>query len=1006
VKTEPRIILYAATAGALYWLLDGVLDTLFFYDDSFLDLLILDVPFHKVSMRLVVFGLFLLFGGFVASLIAERERSQERTQHLQAVLEGIRNVNQLVTKESDPEVLIEKACKNLTKTLGYHAAFLVLVDEKGGVIHAAGSGKDGHLEKLRQHLESGSPIPCIKSEKDGFYLRVCENPAVECQERPISASYEGLAAFSSPLIFQGRCFGYLTVSVPLRFACDPREKSLFLELVNDLAFAIYEIEIAERTQKNDAQLRRAHEIARLGAWQFNLKNNVVHASDEARKLYGLGDREWTIDEIKSIPLAKYRRQLDRALADLVSGEAPYDEEFIIRRPTDQKLIHIRSMAEYDRNKNLIIGTIQDITSQKEIRLELEQEKERLEAILENIPAMIAFFDPAGKPQWINHFYEKALGYELEEAQEPGFFEKLFPDADYRERVLAFIEAAKGEWDDFQIHTKSGKLLETAWANIPLSDGSNIGIGIDVTERRKAETGLKESQRQLSTLMSNLPGMVFRCLNKPGWPMVFVSHGCEELSGLTSGELTSPDGVSYESLIDSKDQQHVWDTVQQAIGKGESFTLEYRIRDKSGQEHWVWEQGRLVSEDEEGIGILEGFVSDITEGKRAEQERARLQEQLNQSQKMEAVGRLAGGIAHDFNNILQGILGFSQMLVQNLEKEPDIGFAKEILSGAERASSLTRQLLAFSRRQVLEPRPLNLNEVIENLLKLIRRTIGENISLEFRPGQDIGTIYADVGQVEQVLMNLCVNARDSMPRGGKLIIDTKAQLFGEDYVSSHPWAEPGNYVIMEVSDNGSGMDKKTREQIFTPFFTTKEVGKGTGLGLATVYGIIKQHRGIVNVYSEVGEGTTFKICFPELKGAAAENVRRKSEEDALPLPGGQETILLAEDDGTVRNLGVHLLKEFGYHVIEARNGQEAIDILNKRSGEIDLALLDMVMPKRGGREVSDHFRLLKANAKIIFVSGYSAETVHTDAVLGSSVGFVQKPYSKETLLRKIRKVLDE
>jgi PAS domain S-box-containing protein len=383
-------------------------------------------------------------------------------------------------------------------------------------------------------------------------------------------------------------------------------------------------------------------------------------------------------------------------------------------------------------------------------------------------------------------------------------------------------------------------------------------------------------------------------------------------------------------------------------------------------------------------------------------RKSLEEQLHQAQKMEAIGQLAGGVAHDFNNILQGMVGYSSLLLDRLpEHDETHEFAEEILQGAERAAGLTRQLLAFSRRQTLEMEDLELAEVVHGLTKMIRRLIGENIEVAVMDGRGLGMVHADRGQMEQVLLNLSINARDAMPEGGALTIGTENVALDSEYCNLHTWASPGRYVLLSVTDTGCGMDARTQARIFEPFFTTKALGKGTGLGLSTVYGIVRQHQGMVQVYSEVGLGTTFKVYLPNVEPTAS-TVEVKAVERAR---GGTETILLAEDEEALRTLGARILESAGYTVLQASDGKEALDVFEKHTAEIDLCLLDVVMPKMGGKAVYDVLRQQHPHLPFLFSSGYSMDAIHTGFVLKEGIELIQKPYAPEALLRRVRHVLD-
>jgi two-component system cell cycle sensor histidine kinase/response regulator CckA len=397
-----------------------------------------------------------------------------------------------------------------------------------------------------------------------------------------------------------------------------------------------------------------------------------------------------------------------------------------------------------------------------------------------------------------------------------------------------------------------------------------------------------------------------------------------------------------------------------------------------------------------------IARDITERKKAEAERERLSEQLRQAQKMEAVGQLAGGVAHDFNNLLQVINGHADILLSELAPTDSARpSAEDIAAAGKRAATLVSQLLAFSRRQVLRLENLDLNEVVGGILKMLERVIGEHVRISFVPGFRLGSVHADRGQIEQVIMNLCVNARDAMPEGGQLTIETQNVVIDREYCEVHSWATPGRYVLLSVTDTGHGMDAQTRERIWEPFFTTKEMGHGTGLGLSTVYGIVRQHEGMIQVYSEPIKGTLFKIYFPMTEVAAA-SVGAKIQG---PVPTGSETVLLVEDDATVRNLCQRILERGGYAVLVASDGEEAIDICGAHGDRIDLALLDVVLPKLGGRGIYERVKDRYPRMRFLFASGYSANAVHTGFVLDEGIQLIQKPFTPDQLLRQVREVLD-
>jgi len=384
------------------------------------------------------------------------------------------------------------------------------------------------------------------------------------------------------------------------------------------------------------------------------------------------------------------------------------------------------------------------------------------------------------------------------------------------------------------------------------------------------------------------------------------------------------------------------------------------------------------------------------------ERRHLELQLRQSQKMEAVGRLAGGVAHDFNNLLMVIKGHTELLLGALTPGDSIARKiEQIDRSADRATTLTRQLLAFSRLQVLQPQIINLNSVVEEMGKLLPRLIGEDIELILRPDQKLGTIRADASQMEQVIMNLAVNSRDAMPTGGKLLIGTRNCDLDQSYTASHPLMKPGSYVLLDVTDTGTGMDEETQAHIFEPFFTTKEKGKGTGLGLATVYGIVKQSGGFIWVYSELGKGTSFKIYLPRVNEA---EVHIGAPKPVAELPVGTETVLLTEDEQDVREIAREFLESGGYKVIEAKNGREAITIAAEHRGKIDLLVTDMVMPGMTGQELAVHLQQEHPGVSVVFMSGYSEHAATEMANADPSVRLLTKPFSRSAILRTVREIL--
>jgi len=480
----------------------------------------------------------------------------------------------------------------------------------------------------------------------------------------------------------------------------------------------------------------------------------------------------------------------------------------------------------------------------------------------------------------------------------------------------------------------------------------------------------------------------------GGRIVLANRRAEEIFGYSGEELL---GARIEMLLpESKRAIHSRDRddyFARPRARPMGIGMDLSGRRKDGSEVPV-EVSLSYVEIDEGVFAI-AFVSDISQ-------RKRLEEQLLHAQKMEAVGRLAGGVAHDFNNMLTVISGYNRMILDELSTmDPLRGYAEEILKAADRAGALTNQLLAFSRRQIMQPRVINVNAVLIQTQKMLQRLIGEDVELVLHLGLNVGNIKADPGHVEQAIVNLAVNARDAMPMGGHLRIETCDVVLDENYARTHMGVKPGNFTMIAVSDDGHGMDAETRRHIFEPFFTTKEKGKGTGLGLATVYGIVKQTGGDIWVYSEPGQGTTFKLYFPRVSEPLSES---SGGDPSATRQSGGETILVVEDEQAVRDLTVRILRQLGYTILTASSGAEALEVSAAHAGHIDVLLTDVVMPNMSGRQLADHILASRPKTRILFLSGYTENTVVHHGVLDAGVDFLPKPFSRENLSRKLREVL--
>jgi PAS domain S-box-containing protein len=545
----------------------------------------------------------------------------------------------------------------------------------------------------------------------------------------------------------------------------------------------------------------------------------------------------------------------------------------------------------------------------------------------------------------------------------------------------------------------GSSFPVEYWSYPIRRGEHI-VGsvvtfLDITERKQAEEAVVAAQRRLQDVVSSSPAVLFTLEGKSAEDLrsTWISENVQEMMGYSAGEVFQPNW--WNERVHPEDLPRAQTEIQQNLFTHGRLADEYRFRHQNGQYRWVRSEMRLRRDALGNPVEVVGSWSDVTE-------RRLLEDQFRQAQKMEAVGRLAGGVAHDFNNLLTVINGYGELLLASLQpSDPTREMIREMVAAGDRAAGLTRQLLAFSRKAILEPKILDLKTVLADIEKMLRRIIGEDIQLTVVADPESGSVRADPGQVEQVILNLIVNARDAMPRGGRITVELSDAELDETYALEHPEVRSGRYVLLAVTDTGCGMDQATVARVFEPFFTTKGE-QGTGLGLATVHGIVKQSGGHVAVYSEVGHGTTFKVYLPRVEKPSPVG---KLLAGPTEVPRGGETVLLVEDEDGVRVLSHRVLQSCGYTVLAARDGSEALRIAGEHAGRIDLLVTDVVMPRMSGREVAERLAGIHRGMKVLFLSAYTDAAVVRHGILEAEVAFLQKPFSPASLAAKVRKALD-
>jgi|GEM_PF-1215554 PAS domain S-box-containing protein len=705
-----------------------------------------------------------------------------------------------------------------------------------------------------------------------------------------------------------------------------------------------------------------------------------------------------IQEFKTISVLLGRNLFDQALLD-VTDEIPNIECEIRNKSGKQRSLLI-NIKRVNIAGGTLLYTCRDITAWQQVKNSLRDSEERFRTAFENAAIGMSLTGTDGRFLKVNQALCDMVGYSLQELQTMNYKTIAYPD-DLQNSQECMRSLLSGEhkshlFEERYLH-KHGHVIWTIVSTSLMRDAHQTPLYFitqiqEITQRKQAEEKIIQARDFYLKLFDNFPAMIWR-----SGPDAKCDYFNKAWLDFTGRAMEQEIGDGWAEGVHSDDFSLCLDTYQNAFHNREPFEMEYRLRHYDGEYRMIVD---IASPFENLDGHFAGYVGacyDITD-------RKKLENQLRQSQKMESIGQLAGGIAHDFNNLLMAIMGYSSLAMRNLpSSDPICADIAEIQKAGTRAAALTNQLLAFSRKQVLQPKILNLNDSILDTDKMLRRLIGEHIEYITIPMANLGHVKADAGQIEQIIMNLAVNARDAMPNGGKLTIETQNIELDTSYCRQHMDVQSGPYVMLAVSDTGHGMDQQTQNQIFDPFFTTKELGKGTGLGLSTVYGIVKQSGGHIYVYSVPGQGTTFKIYLPRVDEPGEVIVPPRA---SIASMQGTETILLVEDEEIVRSLISRTLRENGYSVIDAGYGSEALEKCNHYPDPIHLLLTDIIMPKMSGRELADCMIQSHPNIKILYMSGYTDNGIIHHGILDQDVYFLQKPFTSEALLQKIREVLND
>jgi PAS domain S-box-containing protein len=794
---------------------------------------------------------------------------------------------------------------------------------------------------------------------------------------------------------QPYAFGLHQCSFPRVWTAN--EERLVQEIGRRLADGLTSRFVLRSLRASEGRLAEAQRVAHVGHWDRDLVSGQVTLSHESLRIFGLTDYRRDLSgwdaQWRSLVHPDDRPHAVEALSKALRGLERYDVEYrVVHADGQERIVH--SQGDVTRSESgiprRIFGTMQDITDFRRAEAELRASEGRFRTFVDHATDAFFLHGRDGTILDVNRQACDSLGYTRDElvGMRP---EDIDIDTDFRRHLRPRLEGFEVVAFDSRHRRRNGSTFPVEVRLRPfVQDGKRYAVALvrDITQRKANERALIESHSLLHAVVEGTSGAVF-VKDLAGRYLMINSAGAQ-LFGLTVEEVI---GRGDHDLFPPEFADEMVGHDRAVLESGEARTIEETATMRGVTRTFLTTRGVYRDAMDQVIGLV-GFSRDITELKRLEQ-------QFRQAQKMEAVGQLAGGVAHDFNNLLTAIIGFGEMAFNSLDPaDPTRDLIAEIRRAGQRAANLTRQLLAFSRKQVLRPEVVSVNTLLREVLKLLQRLISEDIEVTLSPDESLGLVKIDPGQFEQAVINLAVNGRDAMPHGGSLLIETANVVLDERYAALHEDVTAGSYVMVAVSDSGHGMDEATRARIFEPFFTTKATGEGTGLGLAMVYGFVKQSGGHVEAYSEPGHGTTFKIFLPRVFDVEP----APPPVDDSSIPKGHETVLLVEDEEAVRMLTGRVLRSAGYTVLVARHGPEAIKLAGEYESPIHLLATDLVMPHMSGLEVASQLTQTRPDIRILLMSGYPNEAAMRHGV-PPGAALLQKPFNAVALARAVRQVLD-
>ena len=942
-----------------------------------------------------------------------KRRAIEAEQRLSNENACLAEIGRVITSSLNIDEVYERFAGQVSALIPFDRLAVTLLDEEQEYIHWSyfeGTKVPGIRRGIKHPLKGTLTESVIKSGSSVLFQTEEEDELLRMFPFNLPFFKAGFRSFmAAPLISRDRIIGTLHLRSTTINAYANKDVALAERVADQISGAIANAQLLAKSRETEEALRKSElrfatilDIAEDAIISMDENQTITLFNQGAEKIFGyLADEmigksldfllpQWAIETHRAhIQMFEAGPEAARTMND--RGEVFGQRKDGVMFPAEASI----SKLEFD-GKKVFTVILRDITARKEAEAVLHESDERFRQVADNIREVFWLFDLSlGRVIYASPAYSEIFGLSPETLYEdPSSWQRIMHHEDVERQQAIFDNPPTEPWHgEFRIWHPDGSLHWISNRASPIFDEAGkvkrlVGIAEDITERKLAEEAVRESQSRFIQLAENIPDAIWLADPKAG--LLYMSPAYENIYGLTLESL-SEDPTSWLDAVHPDDRERVRD-IRENQEKEDRY-YEFRVVHSDGSIRWVSNQRTPIVDENGDVYRIVGVAQDITH-------RKLMEEQLLQAQKMEVVGQLAGGIAHDFNNLLTAILAYSHLGMMKLSPEdPVAGYMEEIKKAGERAARLTSQLLTFSRRQISEPRVLNLNEIIIDTNKMLRRLIGENIELVALPTEDLWLTEVDPGQMEQVLVNLAVNARDAMPGGGKLIIKTAKVRVDEDLARLHPDLSEGEYVTLSVQDTGTGIAKEVIEHIFEPFFTTKEIGKGTGLGLAMCFGIVTQSGGCIVVDSEPGKGTTFTIYLPRVD-VPATNLPLRDESGYLPT--GSETVLLVEDEPALLNVAAHVLREQGYTVLEATNGTDALRVSEDCADqEIHLLLTDVVMPLMGGKELADKLRLIRPGISVLFASGYTDDAIVSQDILEERTKFMQKPFTPSDLARKVK-----